>query len=275
MVRKRKKRIINNFMNEKSQEKISESELIRKEVSDAIHGDNPREGPGNSESTRKAFSMLVSLPSQPSILDVGCGPGMQTIELAKLSGGNITALDYQQRFLDELNTRAKGAGVANQIRTAQGSMFELPFAADSFDVIWSEGAIYIIGLEKGLSEWKPLLKDGGYLAASHLSWLKPEIPDEPKQFWAKHYPAIAHVDENLKIATEAGYNNVGHFVLPESAWWDGYYTPIEAKLEKLRERYKGNDVALDRISKTQEEIDLRKNYSDYYGYVFYVLQKGK
>lgn len=262
-------------MNEEAQEKISESERIRNEVSKAIHGDNPREGPGNSESTRKAFLMLVDLPPQPSILDVGCGPGMQTIELAKLSNGNITALDYQQRFLDELNTRAKRAGVSNQIRTTQGSMFELPFGADSFDVIWSEGAIYIIGFEKGLHEWKPLLKDGGYLAASHLSWLKPEIPDEPKQFWAKHYPAIAHVDENLKIAIQSGYDNVGHFVLPKAAWWDGYYTPIEKRLKRLREQYKGNSPASNRISETQEEIDLYKQYSDDYGYVFYILKKRK
>jgi hypothetical protein len=43
-----------------------------------IHQDNPREGPGNLESTKKAFSMLNNLPESPRILDVGCGPGRQT-----------------------------------------------------------------------------------------------------------------------------------------------------------------------------------------------------
>jgi ubiquinone/menaquinone biosynthesis C-methylase UbiE len=46
-----------------------------------IHKDLPREGPGDNESTRKAFSMLVDLPAEPDILDIACGPGMQTIEL--------------------------------------------------------------------------------------------------------------------------------------------------------------------------------------------------
>jgi len=47
-----------------------------------IHKDLPREGPGGNEYTRKAFYMLGDLPPEPYILDIGCGPGMQTIELA-------------------------------------------------------------------------------------------------------------------------------------------------------------------------------------------------
>lgn len=259
-------------MKEKSQETTYGQEHIRSEVSSAIHSGNTREGPGDPESTAKAFSKLTGLPQRPNILDIGCGPGMQTIELAKLSHGNIVALDYQERFLDHLNDEAKKAGVEKCIQTIQGSMFELPFAKNNFDVIWSEGAIYIIGFEKGLREWKALLKDKGYLAVTHLSWLKPEIPKEPRDFWAEHCPAITHIDENLKIATDLGYDNINHFVLPEASWWDNYYEPIERRLKVLREQYRGKTEALARIEETQSEIDLRKNYSEYYGYVFYILQ---
>lgn len=48
-------------------------------------------------------------------------------------------------------------------------MFELPFSANTFDIIWSEGAIFIIGFEQGLREWKPFLKLGGYLVLSELA----------------------------------------------------------------------------------------------------------
>jgi len=65
-----------------------------------LHEGLPRQGPGSSECTRKAFSFLSGLPARPEILDIGCGAGMQTIELARLCPGcRITAVDIHQPFL--------------------------------------------------------------------------------------------------------------------------------------------------------------------------------
>jgi len=252
---------------------MTDKEELIHQVARDIHSEIPREGPGDSGSTRKAFSMLPELPASPKILDIGCGPGMQTMELTKLCDGHITALDFYQTYLDELKERAKKADVEDRVDAIQGSMFELPFENNTFDLIWAEGAIYIIGLEKGLREWRPLLKDGGYLVASHLSWVKEEVPDKAKKFWGIHFPPIDFVENNLKIAEAAGYEVIGHFEIPDSAWWDDYQTPIEKRLVMLREKYAGNEVALARIAKTQEEIDLRREHGDCYGYVFYVLRK--
>jgi ubiquinone/menaquinone biosynthesis C-methylase UbiE len=71
----------------------------------------PRGGPGDNESTRKAFSYLKNLPSEPLILDLECGHGMQTLELARISNGKIIALDNYQPFLDILNKNAKEEGL--------------------------------------------------------------------------------------------------------------------------------------------------------------------
>ena len=69
------------------------------EVLYELFRDMPRQGPGSNECTRKAFKRLSHLPKQPHILDIGCGSGMQTPELAKwltvlycpkLSGGMIS-----------------------------------------------------------------------------------------------------------------------------------------------------------------------------------------
>jgi ubiquinone/menaquinone biosynthesis C-methylase UbiE len=113
----------------------------------------PRKGPGDNQSTKKAFSYLKELPLEPCILDVGCGSGMQTLELARLSNGKILALDNYQPYLDELLKKAKNVNFTNNIHVINQSMFVMKFNANSFDIIWSEGAAYIYGFEKALEDW--------------------------------------------------------------------------------------------------------------------------
>ena len=105
------------------------------EVLCELSRDMPRQGPGSDEYTRKAYMHLSNLLKQPRILDIGCRSGMQTLELARISGGQVTALDNYQPFLDALSKRAKSEGLDNQIQTVDGSMFELPFAKRTFDII--------------------------------------------------------------------------------------------------------------------------------------------
>jgi ubiquinone/menaquinone biosynthesis C-methylase UbiE len=239
-----------------------------------IHENIPREGPGDAESTRRAFRML-RLPDRPDILDLGCGPGLQTIELARLTNGHIKALDLYDHYLQRVEQAAGHAGVQSRVATLQGSMFDLRFPDESFDVVWAEGSIYIIGFERGLREWKRLLRPKGYVAATHLSWLTNDIPREAEEFWAKTYPAIASVEDNLRIARQEGYEVVGEFPLPTSAWWNEYYGPLETRLADLRQdpEFKDDPIARQSIAATQEEIDLYRKYPDVYGYVFYVMRR--
>ena len=241
-----------------------------------VHSNLPRQGPGDNESTKKAFLMLTDLPSKPRILDVGCGSGMQTVELAKLSKVTVEAVDNHVPFLEELRQNAEAEGVGGRIHAVEGSMFDLKYADHSFDAVWSEGAIFIIGFEKGLREWKRLLAPKGYLVVSETTWLKAdqpaEVAEELKQFWKQSYLAIATVEENLATAEKAGYRVVGHFVLPSESWWTNYYTPILAKLPALKQKYRGDPKALSVLAMEDVETDVFRRYSDYYGYVFYILQ---
>ena len=232
----------------------------------------PRQGPGSNECTRKAYKLLPNLPPQPNILDVGCGSGMQTLELARISEGQITALDNYQPFLDDMKRRAEAEGLDNKIKTVNGSMFELPFAKGTFDLIWSEGAVFIIGFEKGLQEWKPLIKRGGYLVVSELTWIKTDMPDEIHTYLEGEYPEIKNIAENMEITRKAGYDEVGSFILPESGWWDDFYKPLQRRINLLRHKYAENREALAVLDASKQEIDMYKKYSLYYGYVFYLIQ---
>jgi ubiquinone/menaquinone biosynthesis C-methylase UbiE len=238
-----------------------------------IHKDIPREGPGENASTKQALLMLKDLPSEPSILDIGCGPGMQTIEIAKNTNGRIVALDSHKPFLDVLTKNSVEEGVSEKIKATEGSMFSLEFDKNSFDVIWSEGAIFIIGFSRGIKEWREYIKTGGYLVVSEISWLRQDIPEEARNFWESDYPDINGISDNMKIIEESGYSLVGHFVLPKSGWWKDYYNPLIERIKILREKYAGNKEANDRMDNTEREIEIYKKYSDYYGYVFYLMKK--
>ncbi len=238
-----------------------------------VHDGLPREGPGDNHSTRKAYQMPKNLSPNPRILDVGCGPGMQTVELAKLSYGHIDAVDFYQPFLDQLIESAKKADVSDRVHAIKGDMFHLDYEKQSFDVIWCEGAIFVIGFERGLREWRSLLKIDGYLVVSELSWLTSNRPEEIQSYMKEMYPDSKTVDENIEIAQKCGYQVLGSFVIPKESWLDNYYLPIEAKLPSLKAKHSGDQEAMTYLASEEKEIAMFRKYSDYYGYVFFVLQK--
>jgi SAM-dependent methyltransferase len=195
------------------------------------------------------------------------------MELARLTDGEVTGLDLHQPFLDRLNVKIEEAGLSGRVRTVHGSMSEMEFPEGSFDVLWAEGSIYIIGFDRGLREWARFLKPEGCLVASEVVWLRPDPPQEVREFWEANYPAIRTIPENLERVAACGYRLIGLFSLPEDAWWDGYYGPLEKRLEALRKKYGDNPEALAALDEEVKEIEMYRRYSEWYGSVFFVVQK--
>jgi ubiquinone/menaquinone biosynthesis C-methylase UbiE len=216
--------------------------------------------------------MLPKL-DQPRILDIGCGPGGPTMELARLSGGFVVGLDNHQSYLDVLQRKIKKSGLSERVKAVNGSMFTLDFPEESFDIIWAEGSIYIIGFEQGLKEWRTFIKHSGFLVVHEMTWLKPNPPKEILDYWKRMYPGITTIPDNLAIIPRCGHTVLGHFPLPEDAWWEEYYHPLEERLNQLRTKYKDDPEALRILDSENEEIELYKKYSEWYGSVFYVMQK--
>ena len=232
----------------------------------------PRQGPGSDDTTRRALYLCAGLPARPNILDVGCGPGKQSLVLADALRGSVTAVDLHQEYLDQLDRDAKACGLREMITPMRADMTDLPFADESFDLVWSEGAAYIMGVENALGEWKRFLRNGGYVAFSELTWFSDHPPQEVKWFFAQEYPAMRDIEANKALVKQAGYRLVGSFSIDESDWWDAYYSPLEAKLPALREKYRSDDEALAVIGMTATEIGMRRKFSSAYGYEFLVAQ---
>ena len=242
------------------------------EVFFEIHSDNPREGPGSFKSTKQAFEKLADLPQNPKILDIGCGPGKQSFDLLQISDANIVAIDNHQPFLDIIQNKIEAENKSTGLKVFNKDMSKLDFELESFNVIWSEGAIYQMGFENGLNYWKKFLKSNGYIAVTEISWIKDNPPQDLFDFWKNSYPAMQTIKGNLDIITKCGYKLIHHFTLPESDWWE-YYNPIIKKLPELKEKYKDNKNALSVIAEEEIEMELYRKYSNYYGYEFYIMQK--
>ncbi|MGI5840024.1 MAG: class I SAM-dependent methyltransferase [bacterium] len=238
-----------------------------------FHQDAERQGPGSKEATLKALSYIPGLDERAKILDIGCGTGGQTITLAKNTEAQITAVDMLPQFLEKLAERIKENNLINRIIPKEMLMDRLTFEEKSFDVIWSEGAIYNIGFEKGLSLWRKYLKDDGYIAVSEISWLTDTRPEEIERYWVNAYPEIDTLENKLSVIEKCGYTSVAYFVLDDKCWLDNYYQPILERSEAFLRKHNYSDEVKEFIEAGRNEADIYNRFKDYYSYVFYIAKK--
>lgn len=242
------------------------------DIKSELYRDIMQEDPGRLEYTRKAFHMLPKM-DDPHILDIGCGEGAPTIELAKLSKGYVTGVDIDEKALDKLRKKAENLGLSDRIEILNMSMANLDFPHESFDIIWSEGSIWFMGFDNGLLEWKKFIKPEGFLLVHEMCWINPNPPEEIEKHWKKIYSGICTVEKNLDMIPRCGYEVIAHFPLPEDAWWKLYFGPIQDRIEVLRSRYKDNPEALRFLDKEQEDVDLHHRNLKWFGSAYFLMQK--
>ena len=232
-----------------------------------------RQGPGSPEVTIKALSFIDNLTNESCIADLGCGTGGQTMVLAKYAPGHITGIDLFPAFIDLFNLNAGKLNLQDRVKGIIGSMDNLSFQNEALDLIWSEGAIYNIGFERGLNEWRKFLKTGGYVAVSEASWFTEERPAEIDTFWMNAYPEIDTIPNKVAQMQKAGYIPVASFILPENCWTEHFYAPQVKAQETFLKKYAGNRAAESLIAYQRNEAQLYDKYKAYYGYVFYIGKK--
>ncbi len=204
-----------------------------------------------SKYTRRAFQMLPKL-DKPRILDIGCGSGVPTLELAKLSEGEVVGIDIDQPLLDRLNKKIEEESLSNRVTTRNCSLFEIDFPDESFDIIWAEGTIWIIGFERGLKEWKRLLRYHGFLVI---------------------HAQTKNMSNKLTKIPSYGYKFLSYFSLPDDAHWTEFYKPLEIRIRELQSKYNNDPEALQILEKHQTEVDMVKRNPKEYSSAFYIMQK--
>lgn len=226
-----------------------------------------RQGPGNDAITRGLLQKVMSLHSPQRILDMGCGKGASALVLARETQAQVVALDNHQPFVDALQQAA--AEGLDQISAILGSMDEPDKITGTFDLIWSEGSAYIIGYERALKLWRPLLTETGYLFVSDLVQLDDELAPEARTFLEQQGVILEHTEDRIQQAKTLGYKVLDSLAMPQQGWQD-YYTDMEQQIGRLEPEVGKDHPAL---SSLRQEIDIYRRFGHQYGYVCLLMQK--
>ena len=108
-------------------------------------------------------------------------------------------------------------------------MLDMDFEEETFDIIWSEGALYFMGFQNGLKRCHQLLKDKGYLAVTELVYTVPDPPAPVVEYLESEYPDIKNIEDNIDVIKKEGFNLISNFTLPESAWLNNYYPDVHGR----------------------------------------------
>ena len=214
--------------------------------------------------------MMANLRAGPRVVELGCGPGSGSSNLAALTAGRVTALDLHAPFAAQQAAAARRAGLAHRVDPVCADMRAAPFPPACFDLVWSEGALYSVGFREGLGICLRLATPGGYIAVSEAVWTVPDPPDEVYRWWTAQYADIASVDEKLTVVADTGIDVVGHFTLPRAAWWDYCYVPIRRRLDEVRLAWADDQAGLGVIAEFEGEIEMFERWGHTYGYEFVV-----
>jgi SAM-dependent methyltransferase len=233
----------------------------------------PRQGPGNRACAVRALDLCQGLPPVPSVLDLGCGVGGQTLHLAELTSGAIIAIDSHPPNIERLRAAVAKRGLEGRVRPVVADMAHPGLPPESFDLIWSEGALYNVGIENALQICHGLLRPGGHLAFTDAVWLKENPPPAVKASFDADYPTMGRVPDVLAAIGRTGFSLLGHFTLSDEAWWDDFYAPMERRIEELRRNYAGDVGALAILDQLAQEPEMHRRHSIYYAYEFFVARR--
>jgi len=240
-----------------------------------LFADLDRMSPGRRVHMKHAYDLLPPL-ERPRILDLGCGRGGPTLELARISGGRVIGIDVDGAALAELDRDADAAGLRDRIATRATSFATLDVPHASFDLLWAEGSIHALGFEEGLASWRDCLRPGGGLVIHESAWLKPDPPPATAAYWSEAFPCIRTLEDYAAAARLRDWDVRGGFALPESFWWEHYFGPLAARLATWRASLGKRGLSSEaRALLAAEERRVARYRADqaWFGSVYLVLAK--
>jgi SAM-dependent methyltransferase len=138
------------------------------------------------------------------VLDVGSGLGGPSRYLAWRYGVSVSGVDLTDEFVRVAEMLTRRTGLDGRVHYRRGNALDLPFAATSFDVVWSQNAaMNIADRDRLYGEMRRVLKPGGRLALQEVAAGPGGAPYFPVQ-WARE-PSISFLvsQEEARAKLEA------------------------------------------------------------------------
>jgi len=200
--------------------------------------------------TRRAYRLLPPI-KRPWILDIGCGQGQQTVELARLSLGKVVGIDIDDTALSTMRQRIIQTSMGDRVKVTHASLFDNGFDDNSFDVLWEEGVFHLLDASDTLTECRRLLKPDGYLVM---------------------HETITWFESIQKRFSEFGFRHMGQHMLPKHFWWTDYGAPLEERIRAYR-RIHGDGPDSPRLSEHERLVSSIKSDPDKTDCGFYLVKK--
>lgn len=218
-----------------------------------------RAGPGDAESLRWALR-VAGTPPGARVLDAGCGTGADCGTLmAALPGARVTALDTSADFVQVVATKHPG------VTAIRGDMAAPP--AGPWNLIWSAGAVYHLGVGAALRAWRGVLAPGGRVAFSDLRWTADHPPAEAEAYWQSEGVAMSGAGALEAEIAAAGWRLLGARWVGR-AGWAAYYEPLAAALDAGI----GAATDADLVAALRAEIACWRRWGDSYDYRLAVVE---
>lgn len=120
------------------------------------------------EATRELLEHL-SLPSGPSVLDVGCGIGGTARYLAREYGADVLGVDLSEEYCRVARDLTQRVQLDDRVRFQQGDAVDLPVEGRRFDLVVSEHVqMNVPDKERYVGEIRRVLRPGGLFAAHEI-----------------------------------------------------------------------------------------------------------
>lgn len=228
-----------------------------------------RLSPGSEDTTLETLDRTdFNVDEELNMLDIACGVGSSTILLANhFKNSTVEGFDLFKHYKDSLDEKIKENDLQDRVFAYEMDMNDPDFANGEFDLVFCEAGIEIIGFEKGLIEWKRLLKPNGFMVVSDISWLK-KPSGESRNFWKNIYSEVDGIESKIKVIENSGYEFIDYVIVPKKDW-DNYYMQLEKNLNQLSSDKSANDF----VKQLRKEISFYRNNNEDYSYVFYVMRK--
>ncbi|WP_082145809.1 methyltransferase domain-containing protein, partial [Microvirga massiliensis] len=118
---------------------------------------------------------LLQIQAGDTVVDVGCGPGIDTIELARLvgPGGAVVGIDGDLHMIEQANRLATAAGVGAIARHVVGNATYINLGSESADAVYCERVLQHVtwpGTYEVGREIQRILKSGGRLVIIDTDW---------------------------------------------------------------------------------------------------------